>query len=358
MIQLPIEIGDTIRVGRFKNKRIVVKEIGLDDYGLPTINGKGILKIRIEKLMPKKEIKENKMNEGSRKLKEFRERGTKVFVKKEDNEFWLYQLGEDGDEECISEIGYKTEELANHAAFMKGFEVVNSKGNKEKIGFDELPDTRLPPKGTKAEPTKFEEPETIDLGSEKKITLESLIRRIIREEKKRFNINELEVTDPDIVKKIEEMARISDEMDRLANELAKLKKQFTPLDEEITRLMEEADATGEQALETQNVLVTIKKKGYEAKSPKYKEAFEELYNKVNAAMKKQVNAILAANTTMKKYGTTIAVQYKKTEGKLNEESLVSRLISKVKSYFSNLWNKLSIQGKQIDAGISAMQRMI
>lgn len=64
MIQIPIEIGDTILAGRFKNKKITVREIGLDDFGLPTINGRGILKIRIPKLY----VKENtmkKINEGS-----------------------------------------------------------------------------------------------------------------------------------------------------------------------------------------------------------------------------------------------------------------------------------------------------
>lgn len=30
-IQIPIEIGDIIRVGRFKNKKITVKEIGVDE---------------------------------------------------------------------------------------------------------------------------------------------------------------------------------------------------------------------------------------------------------------------------------------------------------------------------------------
>lgn len=60
MIQLPIEIGDAIRVGRFKNKRIIVKDISFDENGLPLINGRGILKIRIEKLLSKKEINEMK----------------------------------------------------------------------------------------------------------------------------------------------------------------------------------------------------------------------------------------------------------------------------------------------------------
>jgi hypothetical protein len=56
-INIPVNIGDVILTGKWKNHKEVVKEIGEDEHGLPTINGKGILKIRIEKLM-KKSIKE------------------------------------------------------------------------------------------------------------------------------------------------------------------------------------------------------------------------------------------------------------------------------------------------------------
>lgn len=68
-IILPIELGDVIRVGKFKNKRITVKEIGLDEYSLPTVNGKGIMKIRIEKLMPPKEPKQVKESIGKQPIK-------------------------------------------------------------------------------------------------------------------------------------------------------------------------------------------------------------------------------------------------------------------------------------------------
>ena len=51
-IKLNIKVGDVLLGGRFKNKRIVVKEIGVDDKGQPTINGRPILKFRIEKLLP------------------------------------------------------------------------------------------------------------------------------------------------------------------------------------------------------------------------------------------------------------------------------------------------------------------
>ena len=48
---IPIEVGDTIMVGRFRNKPVKVKEIGIDELGQPTVNGKPILKFRIPKYM-------------------------------------------------------------------------------------------------------------------------------------------------------------------------------------------------------------------------------------------------------------------------------------------------------------------
>ena len=51
-IKLDIKKGDVILGGRFKNKRIIVKDIGVDENGQPTINGKSVLNFRIEKLLP------------------------------------------------------------------------------------------------------------------------------------------------------------------------------------------------------------------------------------------------------------------------------------------------------------------
>ena len=33
MIKLPVKVGDTILMGRFKNKKVVVKSIGKDEMG-------------------------------------------------------------------------------------------------------------------------------------------------------------------------------------------------------------------------------------------------------------------------------------------------------------------------------------
>ena len=37
-ITIDVNVGDTILGGRFKNKRIKVKDIGKDEHGMPTIN--------------------------------------------------------------------------------------------------------------------------------------------------------------------------------------------------------------------------------------------------------------------------------------------------------------------------------
>lgn len=45
-IKLDVNIGDTILTGRFKNKRTVVKSIGKDEHGMPTINGRKVVNFR------------------------------------------------------------------------------------------------------------------------------------------------------------------------------------------------------------------------------------------------------------------------------------------------------------------------
>ena len=54
-IVLDIKPGDVILAGRFKNKKVVVKSIGKDEHGMPTINGKKVVNFRIS---PKNEIRE------------------------------------------------------------------------------------------------------------------------------------------------------------------------------------------------------------------------------------------------------------------------------------------------------------
>ena len=49
VIKLPVKVGDTILTGRFKNKKTVVKTIGKDEHGMPTINGRKVVNFRLMK---------------------------------------------------------------------------------------------------------------------------------------------------------------------------------------------------------------------------------------------------------------------------------------------------------------------
>jgi len=48
-INIPVKVGDTILTGRFKNKKVVIKSIGEDEHGMPTINGKKVVTFRLLK---------------------------------------------------------------------------------------------------------------------------------------------------------------------------------------------------------------------------------------------------------------------------------------------------------------------
>ncbi len=60
-IKLNVKVGDTLLMGKFKNKKVVVKSISKDEWGMPTINGKKAVTFRIPK---KEELKEAASNAG------------------------------------------------------------------------------------------------------------------------------------------------------------------------------------------------------------------------------------------------------------------------------------------------------
>jgi len=49
MIKLDVKVGDTILMGRFKNKKVVVKTITYDEHGMPLVNGRPICNFRFQK---------------------------------------------------------------------------------------------------------------------------------------------------------------------------------------------------------------------------------------------------------------------------------------------------------------------
>ncbi len=58
-ISIPIEVGDTLLGGKYKNKKVLVKSIGKNEKGEVTINGKTLMRFR---LIPKEKSNSEKLN--------------------------------------------------------------------------------------------------------------------------------------------------------------------------------------------------------------------------------------------------------------------------------------------------------
>lgn len=322
MITIPLEIGDIILTGRFKNIRVQIKEINTDEYGNPTINGRSILKIRIPKLynIPKG------INEMAQKVK----------IKKDGEKYNIYACTVDGDDKTpLNKFPYETEQHATASAIYKGFDI-------------EVPNP-AEPKPIKNEkiPLIYDKPKELKLDKGQEIKLENLIRKII---------SEIDFEDgSDIGQKLKQYAELSDAIERASAELKALQKQFAPLDDMFVQMIDSMDETKERVLRTESILVSVKKKGYEAKSPKYKEAFELFYSKVNAKMKKMGDDCLTANTTMKKVASSLSVQKTKSES-LNE-GVLSNLWSKVKSFVMKFIQGHKSQQASLDADLDKLEKL-
>lgn len=346
MIQIPLEIGDTILAGRFKNKKIKVNEIGIDDFGSPTVNGRSILKIRIPKLYQKQEnemkLKENKtIKENTNPFS----KQTNVKIKQENKRWHIYLETVDGDE-CLTPVGFETKELAEHAAMMKGY---NFKGNPYSEDYEGM-EVEKPTKREKVKGLK--EPEEMKLSKEKEIKLESMIKKAIKEIqiKKKVNLKE-ELTDSELEQKARRFAELAQKMKSLESELKQMELEYTNLDQELTPLVEQVGKTKDTFIRAGKILIKIEREGYEKKNKSYKTGFEYLYNKVNGTMKDLAEEALKLTETVSYVKSKISVV--QGESNLKEENWFTKiknfLGSKIKKIFglNNQANQLLNQLEEI-----------
>jgi len=166
---------------------------------------------------------------------------------------------------------------------------------------------------------------------------------------RKYRINEAIVEDADLAEKIKRFAELSDKIDEVTADLKTLKKEYDDIEIHIRPILEQLSETKDKALQVENILITIKRKGYERENVSYKDAFNWLYNKVNAQMKAIIDEALQKNKTLTKIASSIGVQ-KLSENKLRKSltSVVGRITSLLKPFISFLSNK----NKEIDKTIA------
>ncbi len=127
-MKLDLEIGDIVLGGKFKNKRMKVKSIGVDDLGQPTINGKSLLKFRIEKNMPRDKWSAKSREEAEKKVK-ITEKQLRNLVKQTLNESSdrSYKMTYDK-----APVPVKSRASAEFTAIVKGKKVISEQSRQAK----------------------------------------------------------------------------------------------------------------------------------------------------------------------------------------------------------------------------------
>lgn len=408
MIQLPIEIGDTILAGRFKNKKITVREIGLDDFGLPTINGRGILKIRIPKLY----VKENTMlkeavtssdlkkvdkiyrgsyygltpkralervlwakqiytlaakederyldraREMSRIANSYKERlgieerlnegsagSIPVKIKKEDDRYFIYVQYPDETEKCITNVGFETEDLALHGVTTKGYTLVNDKDEPKDNKFTELPNAMA----QRSNDFKLSE------GSIK--TLKRLIVEVL---------SEVDVTDPKLESTINMLAELEQKLAAATAQLEALKKQLdiaglerqykTLVETELWGFLEELKRDEVRVVRTKTIVMTIKRFQTDDKlTYKYEGPFMKALTYVNQDVKFKMLADLKEVETISKVKPALSFT---TNENAQTSNFVRRAFNWIKTKFSAFLTSTKTKGQKIDSDLAKLERVL
>ena len=166
------------------------------------------------------------------------------------------------------------------------------------------------------------------------------------------NIQEVKVEDPELTAQIKEFAELSDEIDQLSARLKMLEKKYKGLEEVIRPVLDELDETKDKALEVENILVTIKRKGYERTSFAYKEALEWVRERINPAMRKIVDDSIEATAKTSRIASQIGVQ------KIEEQSVLDKIINTLKGYWTKITQKLSAANNRLSRDIDALKAKV
>lgn len=164
----------------------------------------------------------------------------------------------------------------------------------------------------------------------------SKLRSIIRE----VLLSELEIS-KSVQQKIDEFGELSDEMDQLKNQLQGLKKKYSQIEGELRPILEELNRYGQKSVQTERYLISIKRKGYEKESYRYKQSFEESLEKVNSQTRKILEDLLQSTKKVTKVVSSIGVQPV-------EEGFFSDLVKKVKSLFRKVVPSLKRTNKDME----------
>lgn len=349
MITIPLEIGDLILAGKFKNKKIIVKEIGYDEYGLPTVNGRGIMKIRIAKLM-----KDKPMSRSIKENKEYTGVEVPVRIKKIDGTFWIHKVKSSGEEVCVSKTGYETKDQAERAAMLKGYVLLGTGGEIEEYEF------LKPPKANDAKSADYKP------KAQKFDSIEETVRRVLREVNKK-KLNEADVTDPKIEQALEKLVSLQEKLAEATAQIEALKKQLGVsemekeykkiVDEQLWDFLEQLKKDGDRVARTKTVLLDIQRFQTERPSYEYEKVLDFVMTQVNQEVQYKIINELKAREKISKVKPALSLS-RRSESVLKESSIFGKIANWFKSFLSGFNAKMEAKGQVIDNNLDKAEKML
>lgn len=124
----------------------------------------------------------------------------------------------------------------------------------------------------------------------------------------------------DLQAAILEFAKLADQIKETSKELNAMKARYAELGETFTETLEAMKDAKNQTLMAEDVVIYVKKLGYSRNTPKYKEAYEWLMERVNPAMKRLAQQGLELNATPNKIKTSLGIKrVKLKEGRIQDK---------------------------------------
>lgn len=164
-------------------------------------------------------------------------------------------------------------------------------------------------------------------------------------------INEMEITDKNIIESIETFHSLQMEILKLQSDLKAKTAEFAKFDKQIQPIIESMKATGDKLAVTEKFVVKVSTFGYSRETASYKDAFNLALTKVNKATQKILNEALDATQKTSKTKATYHID-------VNEDNVFTKIADALKNIVSSFLRIFSKEIKVIDQGNDELKKLV
>ena len=169
------------------------------------------------------------------------------------------------------------------------------------------------------------------------------------------NLKEEKTEGPNLELQLREFYQLYQKFQTAKTEFEQIQNEFKVAEDFVRQTLENLDESEEKMLQLENIIVKIKRKGFERTDYKYKEISEELYSRVNPQIRAIIDEIMESNKKITYIKSSIEV--KSSDGELNEIALFRKAKEFFSDILSKLSRKLSLGNSNLDDSINYLENL-